>query len=69
MSKHIPIKARANKPTTADQWVDSKSGSSRYEPKGPQKRVTVDIDADLHRELKIYCVTQDIRDRFTRSRN
>ncbi|WP_430450730.1 hypothetical protein [Rhodopirellula europaea] len=59
MSKQITIHARPNRKSQADQWV------AQEHPPGPSnsekpKRLTVDIDAELHRRLRLHSVTNDL---------
>jgi len=50
MSKQIAIKARPNKAPNADAWVGEKGKKAEK-----IKRLTIDIDADLHTKLRIHC--------------
>jgi hypothetical protein len=61
MSKQIPLTSRANKSvsTNIDAWVDRAPESKPH--KSPNtKRLTFDLDADVHSQLKIHCVTQGL---------
>ena len=55
MSKRVEIMARPKKEVEADKWVEAKvkkvSKASDVKP----KRLTIEIDPDLHIELKVYC--------------
>ncbi|MEZ5776648.1 MAG: plasmid partition protein ParG [Hyphomicrobiaceae bacterium] len=48
-----PVKA-------ANQWVESREGKA-ITPAGPTKRLTVDIDGDLHRRIKIDCAGRGLQ--------
>lgn len=43
---------------TADQWVENRSDAGESEP---MKRLTVDIPASLHREIKAACAMRDTK--------
>lgn len=58
MSKQIPITARASKKANADQWIEE-GAEKVVPPTGPTKRLTVDMDGDLHRALKMHCAQHD----------
>lgn len=60
MSKQIRMTARPQKNNTADQWVET-SLPSPIETMAKLKRLTIDIDPDLHTRLKLRCVRQDVR--------
>jgi len=51
MSKHIAIQARPKKPPDADAWVGDKTRRKAEK----SKRLTIDIDAELHTRLRIHC--------------
>ncbi len=53
MSKSITI--QRPKPATPENWVQEK----REAPQGSTKRLTIDVSADLHRRIKMACVSQD----------
>lgn len=57
MKKTVPFTTRAKQADNADSWV-GRDGSTKA-PRQPQKRLTIDIDADLHRALKMHCVQTD----------
>ncbi|MEP3480573.1 MAG: plasmid partition protein ParG [Fuerstiella sp.] len=50
--------ARARKSTKANEWVESKAEQSSP-PLGRRKRLTIDMDAEAHRELKMHCAKND----------
>lgn len=52
MSKKITMPTRPGKLPTGDDWVQRK-----VTPKDPVKltRISLDVEADIHRELKIHC--------------
>jgi len=58
MSKTIPMTARARKSAKADSWVEERSETSPP-PTGRRKRLTIDMDADFHRDLKMHCAKND----------
>lgn len=52
MSKKIAMSSR---PQTPEQWVNARPEPT---PKGPTKRLTVDIPEESHRRFKINCASQ-----------
>ncbi len=58
MTKKIPITTRAKKKTKADEWLEEGTAKSSAPP-GPTKRLTADMDLDLHKALKMYCAQHD----------
>lgn len=58
MSKSVPISTRAPKSTRADDWVRDKP-DARSVPAGRRKRLTIDMDVEAHRRLKMYCARND----------
>ncbi len=60
MSKQIRMTARPKRSNTADQWVETSSPIA-VEPTGKIKRLTIDIDPELHTRLKLRCVRHDVR--------
>jgi len=59
MSKLIQMQARPQAKANADKWVESHEELVSKRPQGKRKRLTIDIDRDLHTRLKIYCATHD----------
>ncbi len=59
MSKKIQIPTRPPKKPTADQWVENKVVLQKERVK--PKRLTIEIDPGLHRELKIHCASTETR--------
>ena len=62
MTKTVPITTRAPKPAEADTWVEEGADTipARFTPpSGRTKRLTLDIDADSHRALKMHCAKND----------
>lgn len=54
-TKKVSIGGKPTRKTdtaSADQWVENRSEGEQHEP---MKRLTVDIPADLHREIKAAC--------------
>jgi hypothetical protein len=55
------VRPRANKqalPATADEWVQDGNESAKptRQEEGPQKRLTLNVPADLHMAFKSKCV-------------
>lgn len=50
--------ARQQKNNTADQWVET-SLPAPVEPAVKFKRLTVDVDPELHTRLRLRCVRRD----------
>jgi len=62
MSKTVPITTRARTSTEADTWVEegSETPPAKFSPpSGRTKRLTIDMDADAHRALKMHCAKND----------
>ncbi len=62
MSKTVPITTRARKPAEADTWVaeGAETASVKFSPpSGRTKRLTIDMDAEAHRNLKMHCAKND----------
>lgn len=61
MTKQIPLTSRPQKASNAsmDAWVEGATERKPY--KAPNtKRLTFDLDAEIHSQLKIHCATQRI---------
>ncbi|QDT57106.1 hypothetical protein Pan44_51720 [Caulifigura coniformis] len=58
MNKRIQMTARPLKANTADQWVET-SLSTPVQPAVKFKRLTVDVDPELHTRLRLRCVRRD----------
>lgn len=58
MSKTVSMTARARKSAKANEWVE-KSKEVRPPPNSRRVRLTIDMDADDHRELKIHCAKNE----------
>lgn len=54
MSKKIAMSAR---PQTQEQWVNANPVKVSV-PKGPMKRLTIDVPEDTHKRLKLACVSK-----------
>ena len=62
MSKTVKINARPKSSPNLDQWVETREPTEpQSKPAVKPKRLTIDIDPDLHRQLKISCATRDIQ--------
>ncbi|XZE53979.1 plasmid partition protein ParG [Planctomycetaceae bacterium SH139] len=59
MSKKVAIPTRPRSQPTVDQWVGKRNLSELASSTKP-KRLTIDIDPNLHSELKIHCATHGI---------
>ncbi|QDU98588.1 plasmid partition protein ParG [Lignipirellula cremea] len=57
MSKRIQMQARPQAKANADKWVESREEPVIRKPHGKPKRLTIDIDRELHTRLKIHCAT------------
>lgn len=60
MSKKISMPTRPKVDPTADKWVNERTILDDDGPRIKPKRLTIEIDPDLHRELKIHCASSDI---------
>ncbi|MCO8125189.1 plasmid partition protein ParG [Stieleria sp. TO1_6] len=60
MTKKIKMQARPAKPDQADHWVDNRAQSEQL-PKLKPKRLTIDIDPELHTRLKIHCAQKQVQ--------
>lgn len=61
MSKRVKMSARAKAKPDPDQWVESREGRSETKKRVKPKRLTIDIDPELHRKLKLSCVQRNIQ--------
>lgn len=59
MSKRINITARPKQNPAADQWVETRHAVAE-EPSVKLKRLTIDLDPELHKRLKLHCFQQDV---------
>ena len=59
MSKTISMTARARKSSKANEWVEETAETRPPPSSGRRKRLTIDMDADAHRELKMHCAKND----------
>ncbi len=62
MSKTVTMNVRPKSSPELDQWVETREQPQPIaKPIRKPKRLTIDIDPDLHRELKISCAMRDIQ--------
>ncbi|WP_437186719.1 hypothetical protein SH668x_000069 [Planctomicrobium sp. SH668] len=59
MSKRINITARPKQNPAADQWVETRLPPAE-QPPVRLKRLTIDLDPELHKRLKLHCFQQDV---------
>ena len=59
MSKKIQIPTRPPKQPSADDWIADK-GLPKEKSTAKRVRMTVELDPDIHRALKIHCTMQGI---------
>ena len=56
MSKKVEIPARPPKQPSAEDWISKNQG----EPKVKPVRMTIELDPNIHRDLKIHCTIKGI---------
>lgn len=63
MSKKIQIGAKPTAAKAADEWVTSRNAPAAepVEAAEKMKRLTIDVSASLHREVKSLCADLDMR--------
>lgn len=61
MSKKISMAARPHAKPNMDKWVEHRESATVSTPPKKPKRLTIDIDSDLHTQLKIHCATQQVQ--------
>ena len=59
MSKKVVIPTRASSEKSADQWIQQSGERSNKPTSLRRKRLTIDMDQEMHRELKMHCVATD----------
>ena len=59
MSKRVVIPTRASPDQSNDQWIQQAAESGEKTSGLRRKRLTIDMDQNLHRSLIIHCVTTD----------
>jgi ParG protein len=55
-----PRGAKADLPADADRWVRGAKGPEKAAEEGPQKRLTLNLPADLHTAFKTHCVREGV---------
>jgi hypothetical protein len=60
MSKQIRMSSRPKQNPHADSWVETSLPAAAARAVKP-KRLTIDIDPNLHTRLKLHCVQRDVR--------
>ncbi len=63
--KKVPFAAKPQT-ATADEWVNARptplTAQQEEAPQGEtMKRLTIDVSANLHRRIKIYCAQREIK--------
>ncbi|QDT07498.1 hypothetical protein K227x_59250 [Rubripirellula lacrimiformis] len=58
MSKQIKMQVRPSRGNEADQWVEARKVEPEFPPV-KMKRLTIDIDPDLHTKLKVHCAMKE----------
>ncbi|QDS91676.1 hypothetical protein FF011L_04080 [Roseimaritima multifibrata] len=61
MSKRITMSARPKPKPEVDKWVEMRVPSTDVKSRTKPKRLTIDIDPNLHTELKISCAKRGIQ--------
>jgi len=62
MTKKITMQTRPKTAANPDCWVENRDDSSApTAPTVKPKRLTIDIDPDLHSRLKVHCAQRDVR--------
>lgn len=61
MSKQIKMAVRPQTKPQADDWVENRKQESTPESPKKPKRLTIDIDQDLHTRLKVHCAQYGFR--------
>jgi len=60
MSKQISMEARPGTSPDAEKWVEQRAAAPEPPPE-KIKRLTVNLDAELHTRMKIECVKRDVQ--------
>ncbi|MEZ6136979.1 MAG: plasmid partition protein ParG [Pirellulaceae bacterium] len=55
MSKKVSISPRPKLKPQIDEWVENRIDPEEERPRVKPKRLTIDIEPELHTQLKIYC--------------
>lgn len=61
MSKKVTISPRPVKSPDSDKWVESRVAPEDTAPRVKPKRLTIDIDPELHTQLKVHCAINGIQ--------
>ncbi|MEZ6150373.1 MAG: plasmid partition protein ParG [Pirellulaceae bacterium] len=61
MSKKVNISPRPAKSSEPDNWVESRVAVVDDQPRVKPKRLTIDIDPELHTQLKVHCAKNGVQ--------